>query len=71
MYYREILEKIGLEASECMMVGNDVKEDMVAKELGMKVFLLTDCLINSSNEDISEYPNGGFSDLLDFIKKCK
>ncbi len=71
MYYKEILEKIGLEASECMMVGNDVKEDMVAKELGMKVFLLTDCLINSSNEDIAEYPNGGFSDLLDFIKKCK
>ena len=30
------------------MVGNDVGEDMVAETLGMRVFLLTDCLINSA-----------------------
>ena len=51
------------------MVGNDTSEDMVAKTLGMKVFLLTDCLINKSNEDISKYKNGSFKDLIEYIKK--
>ena len=36
-YYLEILEKTGLTPEECIMVGNDVTEDMVAKTLGMKV----------------------------------
>jgi hypothetical protein len=40
---------------------------MVAAELGMKVFLLTDCIINKNGEDISRYPHGSFSDLREFI----
>ena len=67
-YYRDILKKTGLEAHECAMVGNDVGEDMIAAQLGMRVFLLTDCLINKKNEDISVYPHGGFDVLLDFIE---
>lgn len=51
------------------MVGNDVTEDMVAETLGMKVFLLTDCLINKENKDISVYPHGDFAQLLQFIDK--
>lgn len=66
-YYREILDKIGCEAEDCLMVGNDVGDDMVAESLGMKVFLLTDCLINKSGEDISKYPNGSFDGLLNYI----
>jgi len=68
-YYLEILEKIGVEPKECMMVGNDVTEDMMTKDLGMQVFLLTGSLINKENKDISEYPNGDFDELLDFIGK--
>ena len=66
-YYRDILETLKVKPQECVMVGNDVTEDMVAEELGMRVFLLTDCLINKQNVDISRYPNGGFDALLDFI----
>ena len=51
------------------MVGNDVGEDMVAKNLGMKVFLLTDCLINKSGEDLSAYPHGTFKDLEEYLNK--
>jgi hypothetical protein len=50
------------------MVGNDVGEDMVAERLGMKVFLLTDCIINKNGEDISKYPHGSFDDLADYIE---
>lgn len=67
-YYEEILEKAGLVPEECLMVGNDVDEDMIAQSLGMKVFLLTDCLINKHNKDISCYPQGSFDELIEFIK---
>lgn len=67
-YYQAILDKSGLDASECLMVGNDVGDDMVTSELGMKVFLLMDCLINKHNTDISAYPNGNIDDLFEFIE---
>lgn len=66
-YYREIVEKLGVKPEECLMVGNDVKEDMVAETLGMQTFLLTDCLINQSEQDISAYPQGSFDELMAFI----
>ncbi len=49
------------------MVGNDVTEDMIAHTLGMQTFLLTDCLINKDQKDISAYPHGSFRQLLDFL----
>lgn len=70
-YYIEILDKIGAKPEECLMVGNDVSEDMVAEKLGMKVFLLTDCLINKKDADISVYPNGSFDELMKYVKKLR
>ena len=66
-YYKEILEKLSLNAEECLMVGNDADEDMIAATLGMQVFLLTDSLINKNNKDINEYPHGGFDELLKYL----
>lgn len=66
-YYQAILEHLKVKPEECLMVGNDVGEDMVAKDLGLRVFLLTDCLINKSQEDISQYPHGGFGELKEFL----
>lgn len=66
-YYRDILTTLGVSAEQCLMVGNDVSEDMIAQDLGMQVFLLTDCLINKENEDISRYPHGSFPQLMDYI----
>lgn len=66
-YYTEILKKTGLKAEECLMIGNNAEEDMIAETLGMKVFLLTDCLINERNADISQYPQGGFEELKKYI----
>ena len=66
-YYREVLKKLSVNAEDCIMVGNDVSEDMVAGKLGMKTFLLTDNLINKNNEDISVYPHGGFAELISIL----
>ena len=67
-YYTEIAKRLDVAPEECLMVGNDVAEDMVAAKAGMKVFLLTDCLLNKNEEDISKYPQGGFAKLQEFIK---
>lgn len=66
-YYEEILHKTGFSPEECLMVGNDATEDMIAETLGLKVFLLTDCLLNTKNLDISGYPKGGFKELKEYI----
>ena len=67
-YYRDIAELLELEPESCLMVGNDVTEDMVAGTLGMKVFLLTDCLINKDDLDIDAYPHGSFPELWKYIE---
>lgn len=66
-YYREVIEKLGVKPEECLMVGNDVGEDMITEELGMKVFLMPADLINRVEKDISVYPQGGFAELLAYI----
>ena len=67
-YFNEVLNKINEKPENCLMVGNDAYEDMIASKLGMKVFLLTDWLINDDNIDITIYPNGDFDTLKDYIK---
>ncbi len=67
-YYKDVLAEIGKEADECIMIGNDVREDMCAEKLGMDTFLLTDCIIDHG-EDISKYRQGSFEDLYEFINK--
>lgn len=66
-YYREIAKRLNVRPEQCLMVGNDVTEDMIAEEIGMKVFLLTDCLINRERKDINQYNRGGFDQLLQFM----
>ena len=64
-----VLENTGAKPEECLMVGNDANEDMVACELGMDIFLLTDCLINAKNRDISVYPQGDFAALNAYLDR--
>lgn len=68
-YYREILDKLNLDPKDCIMVGNDVKEDMCAAALGMDTFLLKECLICEEGVDISHLKQGGFEELLEFIRQ--
>ena len=68
-YYTDLCEKMGLDPTEVAMIGNDVGDDMVAETIGMRVFLLTDCLINRAGADISRYRQGGLDELFDFIKE--
>jgi len=67
-YYEEILSKINKKPDECLMVGNDVEEDLAARKVGIKTFLVKNFLINKSNaEYVSDYI-GSYTDLVSFLK---
>lgn len=68
-YYWEVAARLGCRPEDCLMVGNDVDEDMIAAErAGMGVFLLTDCLINRQGKETAHYPQGGFEEFLAFLE---
>lgn len=46
-FYQEVAVAIGRDPEECLMVGNDMEEDLVASDIGMKTYLVTDCLIDA------------------------
>lgn len=66
-YYEEICKKQNINPTESIMIGNDVDEDLCAKELGFDTFLITDCLINKSNKDYSSFKHGSFEDFYNFL----
>ena len=68
-YYTAIAKQLGAAPEECLMIGNDVLEDMSAKTVGMSVFLLTDNIINRGGKDIFMYSHGGFDALLDYMQR--
>lgn len=67
LYFEEIVLKLDLKKDECLMVGNDAREDLAARLAGIDVFLLTNCLINRYGTDISDVPHGDFADLERYI----
>lgn len=66
-YYQEILDLGNLEPSHCLMVGNDLEEDVVAGRLGMKTYLVTDFLIQRGNSLRPDY-SGSLADLFAFVE---
>jgi FMN phosphatase YigB (HAD superfamily) len=60
-YFRELCRKADLNPEECVLIGNDAVEDTAAMQAGIRVFLITDCLENGT-EDSLTVPNGGFED---------
>jgi FMN phosphatase YigB (HAD superfamily) len=66
-YYREVLQKINKNPEECLMVGNDVLEDLVVNNINMTTFLIEDCLINNNTDIVTKY-RGRFPDFVKFVQ---
>lgn len=66
-YYEEIVQKMNLDPTECIMVGNDAVEDVAANQIGMQVYLITDNLLNEDKVDITGIPHGNFKDFLGWV----
>lgn len=66
-YYQEILDKTGRRAEECLMVGNDVEEDLVAGRLGMVTFLDRTQIIQRGGGPSGADVEGTLEDLCDLL----
>lgn len=66
-YYNEILEKNNKRPEECLMVGNDVEEDMIASNLGISTFLVDDQIISREKEINYDY-RGSFIEFIRFAE---
>ena len=66
-YYEHILKIIDKDPGDCLMVGNDVKEDMYAAELGIDVFLIEGYTLNPDNDDTSLYKSGNWKLFKEYV----
>ena len=62
-------EKLGLDPSKCLMVGNDFTEDLAAAKLGMETYLVTDCLIAPEGADLSVTRHGTMDELCALVEE--
>jgi len=69
LYYQESLDILGVNPEECIMVGNDVQEDLSIRELGVKTFLVEDNLINKYDLEIVTEYRGQFVDFKKFVEE--
>lgn len=70
-YYTDICRTVGVAPSECLMVGNDEREDAWAStEAGMDCFLVTDCLIPAPDVNYNG-KRGSFAELVSFLRGAK
>lgn len=68
-YFREILSRHGLRPQDCLMVGNDAREDLTAGSLGIKTYLVTDCLEHGDAPQKPDYQGANLEQLYSDLKE--
>lgn len=67
-YYEAICKRLGVEPKDCLMIGNDEKEDMfAASAAGLNCYLVTDH-INAREDCPWNGARGGFKDMIEMLK---
>lgn len=71
LFYTLLIEKLGMKKEECLMVGNDEKEDMLACTLaGIDGYLTTDCLLEDKEHPFSG-KRGTFAEFVEYLKSLQ
>lgn len=66
-YFREISDRLGVRPEECLMVGNDRDEDMVAAKLGMRTYWVTDMGIDRGQSGVEPDGKGRLADFVGWL----
>lgn len=66
-YFQEICERIKVDPQECLMVGNDMEEDLPASTLGMKTYIVDNFLIDRKSGKFTPDGRGSMEDLYQEI----
>ncbi|MHB9145523.1 MAG: HAD family hydrolase [Symbiobacteriia bacterium] len=67
-YFLEVASRTGRQPESCLMVGNDVGEDLVAASVGMRTYLVKDHLINPSGAKPKADHIGTLAELAAFLR---
>ena len=68
-YYQDILAQFDLDAANCLMVGNDVQEDVeAAGAVGLPVYLLNDHTIHRTDAPIT-CPQGSYEECIQYLEQ--
>ncbi len=67
-YYVEICKRLNVDPRQCLMIGNDDKEDMyAAQSLGMDCYLITDCRLPMQGAPW-QGDMGSFGEMLEMLR---
>ena len=68
-YFLTICDELGADPHECLMIGNDEREDgYAADQAGLATYIITDCMIARPECHYSG-PKGNFKEMLEYLKK--
>jgi len=70
-FYEEVLSDLNLDASQCLMVGNDINEDMIVSKLNMSTYLITNHVIQDTIIPDSVNYSGNYDDFYQFVKNLE
>ena len=67
-YFEDVCRRIGVEPQDCLMIGNDEREDMLcASSLGIDCYLVTDCRIPCPDHPW-QGKKGTFAEMVEMLK---
>lgn len=67
-YYLDVLEKLGAIPGNCLMIGNDARDDIIPTDaLGLRCYMVTDCAMNQDQLP-AHVANGNFNMLLRWVR---
>jgi len=66
-YFHAVLKELGKRPQDALMVGNSLRDDMPARELGLAVYLITDFM--EGEGDNSRFPHGSFAEFAAYARQ--
>ena len=74
-YYRELLAQLGVRAEECLMIGNDPKKDLPAKDVGCYTYILDLPAVRPMETAVLADPRldgyGSYQDLRAWLRRSR
>ncbi|MCL2496132.1 MAG: HAD family hydrolase [Clostridiales bacterium] len=68
-YFRAVLQEVGKCPQDALMVGNSLRDDMPARDLGLMVYLITDFMEGEGEGEIALLPHGSFAEFAAYVRQ--
>lgn len=66
-YFEELVDRLDADPATCLMIGNDVQQDLAASNAGMDTFLVEGQIVDRGTGGFEPDARGSFSDLAELL----